>query len=113
MLHGNRNSKRKGRTKAVTILGVAGALSLAGGASGAAVGPPSDTLTVNTAVTLYEEEISDVSLSTFYVFDHENDGAHRPGLQLAQRRGCGGCAADCGGGGPTCCASGGGVGACS
>ena len=103
MSHGNRNSKRKGRTKAVTILGVAGALSLAGGASGAAVGPPSDTLTANTAVTLYEEEISDVSLSTFYVFDHENAGL--PGLRLAQRtrsRGCGGCS---GCGGPTSCAS--------
>ena len=120
MPHGNRNSKRKGRTKAVTV--VAGALSLAGGAFGAAVGPPNDTLTVNTAVTLYEEEISDVSLSTFYVFDHENAGARRPGLQLAQRtrspprQGCGGCATDCGGGGPTCCAtcaSAGGAGACS
>src|SRR6516164_7404580 len=120
--HRNRNSKRKGRTKAVTVLGVAGALSLAGGASGrAVVGPPSDTLTANTAVTLDEEEISDVSLSTFYVFDHENAGARRPGLQLAQRtrprRGCGGCATDdCGGGGPTCCAtcaSAGGAGACS
>src|SRR5215467_549480 len=74
MSHGNRNSKRKGRTRAVTVLGVAGALSLAGGASGAAVGRPSDTLTVNTAVTLNEEEISDVSLSTFYAFDHENAG---------------------------------------
>ncbi len=40
MSHGKRSSKRKGRTKAVTVLGVAGALSLAGGASGAAVGPP-------------------------------------------------------------------------
>jgi hypothetical protein len=101
-------SKRKDRTKAVTVLGVAGALSLAGGASGAAVGPPSDTL--KAAVTLYEEEISDVSLSTFYVFDYENAGARRPGSQLAQRtrrprQGCGGCAGDCGGGGPTCCAS--------
>jgi hypothetical protein len=113
MSHGKRNSKRKGRTKAVTVLGVAGALSLAGGASGAAVGPlAGDTLTANTAVTLHEEEISDVSLSTFYVFDHENAGARRPGLQLAQRtrsrrprQGCGGSAGDCGGGGPTCCAS--------
>ena len=106
MSHSNRNSKRKGRTKAVTVLGVAGALSLAGGASGAAVGPPSDTLTANTAVSLYEEEIFDVSLSTFYVFDHENAGTRRPGLQLARVRGCGGCAADCGGGGgPTCCAT--------
>ncbi len=111
MSHGNRNSKRKGRTKAVTVLGVAGALSLAGGASGAAVGPPSDTLTANTAVTLYEEETSDVSLSTFYVFDYENAGARRPGIQLAQRRGCGGC-----GGGAGACTNGGcggGVGACS
>jgi len=107
--HANRNSKRKRRTKAVTVLGVAGALSL-GGASGAAVGPPSDTLTVNTTVTLYEEEISDVSLSTFYVFDHENAGARRPGLQLAKRtgsprQGSGGRAEDCAGGGPTCCAT--------
>jgi hypothetical protein len=57
MLHGKRNSKRrnskrKGRTKALTVLGVAGALSLAGGAPGAAVGPPHDALTASTAVTL-------------------------------------------------------------
>ena len=81
------NAKRKGRTKALTVLGVAGALSLAGSASGEAVGPPGDTLTANTAVTLHEEEISDVSLSTFYVFDRENAGARRPGLQLAKRTG--------------------------
>jgi hypothetical protein len=110
MSHVKQASKRKTRTKAVTVLGVAGALSLAG-ASGAAVSAPSDTLTANTAPTLDEEEIYDVSLSTFYVFDDENAGAHRPGLQLAQRtrsrprQGCGGCAGDCGGGGPTCCAS--------
>ena len=110
MSHAKQASKRKSRTKAVTVLGVAGALSLAGGASGAAVGPSGDTLTDKTAITLDEEEISDVSLSTFYVFDHESAGARRPGLQLAQRtrprRGCGGCATDdCGGGGPTCCAT--------
>ena len=34
-------SKRKAQTKAVTVLGVAGALSLAGGASGT-VGPAGD-----------------------------------------------------------------------
>jgi hypothetical protein len=111
MSYAKQASKRRSRAKAVTVLGVAGALSLAGGASGAAVGPPGDTLTENAAITLDEEEISDVSLSTFYVFDHENAGARRPGLQLAQRtrsrprQGCGGCAVDCGGGGPTCCAS--------
>jgi hypothetical protein len=111
----------KSRTKAFTVLGVAGALSLAGGASRAAVGPAGDTPTERTApvITLGEEEISDVSLATFYVFDNENAGAHRPRLQLAKKhshgggrrravnRGCGGCAVGnsggCGG-----CASGGG-----
>ena len=109
MSHGKRNSKRKGRTKALTILGVAGALSLAGGSSGAGVGPPGDTLTANTAVTLHEEEISDVSLSTFYAFDRENAGARRPGLRLAQRSRSrprqGSAGEDCAGGGPTCCAT--------
>jgi hypothetical protein len=108
MSHAKRASKRRSQAKAVTVLGVAGALSLAGGASGAAVSLTGDALTANTAITLDEEEISDVSLSTFYVFDHENAEARRSGLQLAQRtrsRRCGGCASDCGGGGPTCCAS--------
>ena len=100
MSHGKRTSKQKSWTKAATVLGVAGALSLAGGASGAAVGPPGDTLTANTEVTLYEEEISDVTLSTFYVFDHENAAARHPGLQLTQRtrsrprQGSGGSAVD-------------------
>jgi hypothetical protein len=102
-------SKRKTQTKAATVLGVAGALSLVGGASGAAVNPAP---TANTAPLIaFEEEISDVSLSTFYVFDHENAVTHRPSLQLAQRRGCGGC-----GGGAGACSNGGcggGVGACS
>ena len=117
MSHNKRTSKRKDRTKAITVLGVAGALSLTGDASGASVGPPGDALTENAAITLDEEEISDVILSTFYVFDHENTGAHRPGLQVAQRTrnrprhgcvgsaGCGGCGT-CGG--CASCASGGG-----
>jgi len=86
------------------------------GASGAVVGPAGDTPRENTApvITLGEEEISDVSLATFYVFDNENAGAHRLGLQLAKGRGHGGCrscaihrgcrgAVACGGcgGGPT------------
>ena len=120
MSHAKQASKRKSRTKAVTVLGVAGALSLAGGASGAAVGPSGDTLTDKTAITLDEEEISDVSLSTFYVFDHESAGARRPGLQLAQRtrsrprQGCGGCGG-CSGGPSGCasCASAGGRMVCS
>jgi hypothetical protein len=114
MSHAKRASKRRSRAKAVTVLGVAGALSLMGSASGAAASPQGDTLTASTAITLDEEEISDVSLSTFHVFDHENAGTRRPSLQLAQRtrrprQGCAGCAGDCGGGGPTCSASGGGA----
>jgi hypothetical protein len=119
MSHAKQASKRRSRAKAVT-LGVAGALSLAGGASGTAVGPVGDTLTENTApvITLGDEEISDVSLATFYVFDNENARAHRPGLQFAKKtrghggsvhRGCTGCAVACGGcGGCASCASAGG-----
>jgi hypothetical protein len=114
MSHAKQASKRRSRTKAVTVLGVAGALSLAGGASEAAVGSAGDTPTENSApvFTLGEEEISDVSLATFYVFDNENAGAHGPGLQLAKktrRHGGGGCAVNRGCGG---CASGGGCGGC-
>src|SRR6516164_11564380 len=90
-------SKRKTQTKAATVLGLAGALSLVGGASGAAVNPAGNTPTASTApLIVFEEEISDVSLSTFYVFDHENAVTHRPSLQLAQGCGHGGCRG-CGG----------------
>ena len=95
-------SKVRGRRRVVTALGVAGALSLAGGAS-ASISPARDIPTQNTApVILAEEEISDVSLATFYVFDKENAGAHRSAVQLAARGcghggcGCRGCAAHAG-----------------
>jgi hypothetical protein len=49
-------------------------------------------------ITLCEEEISDVSLATFYIFDNERAGTFRRGLKLAQGGcGCGGCGG-CGGG---------------
>jgi hypothetical protein len=104
--------KRAGRRKAATVLGVAGALSLAGGASAAIVGPAEDTTGKDTVsrhvITLSEEEVFDVSLATFYVFDKEEAGTHPPGIQLAAHghggcggRGCGGCghggARGCGG----------------
>ena len=69
-------AKRRGRKKTVTVLGAAGVLSLAGGASAAVVAPAADTLKADTAsrhvITLSEEEIFDVSLATFYVYDKEN-----------------------------------------
>jgi hypothetical protein len=112
-MHAKQASKRRSRAKAVTVLGVAGALSLAGSASRATVGTAGDIPTENTApLILGEEEISDVSLATFYVFDNENAGTLRPRLQLAKKRshggsrscavhrGCGGCGGCASGGGP-------------
>jgi hypothetical protein len=95
MSYAKQASKRKRLRKAVPVLGAAGlSLSLASGASGA---PAADMPARNTPVShefiLAEEEISDVSLATFYVFDKENAGALRPGVQLAR----GGCGGGCGG----------------
>ena len=104
MAHAKRDSKRKRRSKAVPLLGAAGlSLSLASGASattgGSAVDIPSRDTAPRHEITLIEEEISDVSLATFYVFDKENAATFRPGVQLARGgcgrgcgcRGCGGC----------------------
>ena len=86
MSRAKQTSKRRGRSRVVTALGVAGALSLAGGAS-ASISPAGDIPTRNTApVLLAEEEISDVSLATFYVFDKENAGAHRSGRTACRQR---------------------------
>src|SRR5262245_15966073 len=77
-----RPSKRKSRACAVPLLSAAGlSLSLASSAPAATVGP------VGHEITLGEEEISDVSLATFYVFDKENPQAD---LQLVRHGGCGG-----------------------
>jgi hypothetical protein len=91
-------SKRKQRRKAVPALGVAAglSLSLASGASAAIDRPAADMTTRNPEVsyeiTLGEEEIADVSLATFYVFDKENAGTFTSGARLAAGGGCGGCA---------------------
>jgi hypothetical protein len=89
-------------------------LAMAGGAS-AAVAPTANAPSHGTALTpvtvLGEEEISDVSLSTFYIFDKELGGTSHlgEGLRLAAgcRGGCGGCRGGvggcrCGGGGCRC-----------
>ena len=100
--------KRKRRINTVPVLSAAGlSLSLASGASAAIGRPAVDMLMPKTGIsheiTLYEEEISDVSLATFYIFDNERAGTVRRGRKLAQGGGCG-----CGGGG-----GGGGDGGCS
>ena len=88
-------SKRKRVKKAMPALGAAGlTFSLVGGASAAAVPtqdlPKTPVMTPGHEITLGEEEISDVSLATFYVFDKENPEAARGGVQVAWR-GCGRC----------------------
>src|SRR5208282_911359 len=103
MSHAKQASKRKRRTQVVPILGVAGlSLSLASGAS--AIGrPAADIATRNTAAShqtaLCEEEVSEVSLATFYIFDKENARTLMPRAQLAAGGGCG-----CGGCGCAGCA---------
>lgn len=93
-----RASTRKRRMTTLPVLGAAGmSLSLTGGASAAAVPTGQldghravDALT-NLNLLLGEEEISDVSLSTFYVFDKENAANFQLGQKVAARCGCGRC----------------------
>lgn len=114
-------SKRKQLTKAVPALGAAGlTFSLVGGAS-AAVAPVNDQPQTPNAspshqITLGEEEIADVSLATFYVFDKESTAAAKNGIQLARGCGCRGCGGrgcrGCGGRGCGCGGCGVGWGGC-
>jgi hypothetical protein len=99
-------SKRKRVTNVLPALGAAGlTFSLVGGAS-AAVAPVNDqpqtpNYSPSLEITLGEEEIADVSLATFYVFDKENAAAAKGGVQLARGGGCrggGGCGGRGGGG---------------
>src|SRR6516165_8498311 len=100
MSNAKKAPKRKHGAKAVPVLGAAGLLSLAGGASAATSGAPvADLPTQKTApnheIIVGEEELSDVSLATFYVFDKENAPIHGVRLALVSinighgNRGCG------------------------
>ena len=106
MSHAKQASTRRKRSiKAIPTLGTAGLLSLASGASAATTGQTADMAVrssgVSYEITVCEEEISDVSLATFYIFDNKRAGTLRRGVRLAQ--GCGGCGCGIGGG----CAGGG------
>jgi hypothetical protein len=102
MVRVKQTPKRKHRKKMSPALGAAGvagmSVAIAGGASAnAAPAPVSlDSLFTHPPIVLGEEEIADVSLATFYVFDKENADIPEAGVQLA--RGCGGCGCrGCGG----------------
>ncbi len=102
MSQAKQSSKRKRRRKAIPVLGAAGlSLSLASGASLAAGKLATDlsaSPTPSHEVTLAEEEVSDVSLATFYIFDKEHAGTPQARVRLAMAggAGCAGCSG-CGG----------------
>jgi len=94
-----RAAQRKRRSKVVLALGAAGlSLSLASSAS-AAIGGMNGASSAPVK-QLYEEEISDISLATFRVFDRENAGTHGRRTRLAMAAGgcagCAGCGCACG-----------------
>ena len=96
MARAKQTSKRKRSRQALPVWGAAGmSLAMAGSASAAVVDgaktAPQQTLPV---ITLGEEELSDVILSKFFVYDREATASSKLGEQYAQR--CGG---RCGGGG--------------
>jgi hypothetical protein len=95
-----RAAQRKRRSKVVLALGAAGlSLSLVSSAS-AAIGGLNGASSAAVNKQLYEEEISDVSLATFHVFDRENAGTHGRRARLAMGvggcAGCAGCGCACG-----------------
>jgi hypothetical protein len=115
-----KQSSKKRVKAALPALGAAGlTFSMVGGASAAAV-PANDAMqstnySPNHQITLGEEEIADVSLATFYVFDKEAAASTKEGnIQLAagcRGGGCRGCRG-CGGRGCRGCRGCGGCGGC-
>src|ERR1700744_2705390 len=101
MLQAKRALKGKRPSKALSVLGIAG-VSLAASTGGSpaemasspfaepTAGSAADMLWQNAAPfrvpTLDEEEISDVSLATFHLFDNENPGNSESGIQLVAFR---------------------------
>src|SRR3954465_10124965 len=91
-----RTSKEKRKSEVVPAVGIVGlSLSMAGGASAAAALPVGGLSAqevrpeVSAGLQLHEEEIADVSLATFYLFDKEEASTTRDGnVQLAGWRGC-------------------------
>jgi hypothetical protein len=99
MSHLKKSAKRTTRSKAAPVLGVAGITFLAG-ASAALAHASLDPATDNASnkIGLGEEEISDVSLATFYAVDHDGQGQSRGGTRrIRLAMGACGCGCGCGG----------------
>ncbi len=107
MTQARRGSIRKRKKAALAkktalALGAAGvSLAMTGAAS--ATAPATNVPSQDNArrLILTEEEISDVSLATFQVFDRENPPLSQ-GIKVARGGGCGGCGCGHGGGGGGC-----------
>jgi hypothetical protein len=105
--------------KAVPVVGaVSASVALASGAYATGVANSSQDVsardtTLGPQINLSEEELSDVSLGTFYVFDKEGFG--KPGQQYAIIVACGGCGGcrGCGGCGCRACRACAGCSGCS
>ena len=94
MVRAKNSSKLNTRKRAAPALGIAGmSLAMASGASastaGSEVGVPVQNTATHHELFLGDEEISDVSLSTFYVSDKENDAMPRVGEKVAWGCRCG------------------------
>ena len=110
MAQAKRASRGNRPSKTVSVLGIAG-MSLAASTGGSPAEMPSASLAAPTAgsvaiwqntasfqvPSLDEEEISDVSLATFHLFDKEDLANSQSGVQLAAFRGGCGCGHGCGG----------------
>ena len=75
MAQAKQASKRKRRRTALPVVGAAGvSFAMVGGAAATAptANVPSRDIDARSVFALGEEEMSDVSLATFYVFDKEN-----------------------------------------
>jgi hypothetical protein len=87
---------RATKAAAATVLGTAGlGLSLGGSASANTIPtadfPQSHNIPPDQRFVLGEEEMADVSLATFHLFDKEIDRSDMQQLAYVVRRGCGGC----------------------
>ena len=88
--------KRTTKAAAVTALGATGlGFSLLGSASASTVPAAdiaqSDNSPPDQRFVLSEEEMADVSLATFHLFDKESTGGEMQLAVVVVRRGCGGC----------------------
>ena len=87
MAQAKQASKRRRRKKALPVMEIAGvSLALAGGAYTSTGGSTTDIQSQNISprheAFIGEEEITDVSLGTFYVFDKENAAKPRLGERI-------------------------------